>query len=520
MFSLGLKPTLERSRSSPAHNGLAKGLGVRRTRETPAPGAELGLVDFSVRTSYGMWRPAPHLAYLAAELEALETAIRDGQGYNVAVCMPVRHGKSELGAVNFPAWFLCRNPDLRVILATYGAELAYAHSRHARDLVEQHGPELYGVTVDPRSAAVSQWEIAGARGGLLAAGAGGPLTGHGGHLGVIDDPYKNRPEAESAAHREKMVEWYRSALATRLEPGAGQVLLMARWHVDDLAAWFTSGEAGPWKVIELAAVIETKEDAKRDPLKRKIGEALWPARWDRQKLEARKKNVGSYNWESLFQQRPRRSDGTLFKRANFRVFRDEGDHWVLEADAGPQRVPKDKCTVFQTVDVAASTKTSADYFVCATWARTPNNDLLLLHVMRVRIEGPDQEPLLRTSYAKWHPAFQGIERTAYQLTLVQACRRSGLPVRPVEADKDKFSRALPLAARYETHSVYHPAEADWLEAYEQELVDFPNGAHDDQVDVGGYAAVSLVKRVGGKPKVFIAGVNVGRGRDEDEEDED
>jgi predicted phage terminase large subunit-like protein len=518
MFSLGLKRTPQPSPSSQAANALAKGLGVRRARS--GPGADLSLTDFCVRTSFGAWRSAPHLALLAKELENLEAAIRAGRGYNVAVSMPVRHGKSELGAINFPAWFLCRNPDLRVILGTYGAELAYTHSRHARDLVEQHGPELYDVTVDPRSGAVSQWEIAGARGGLLAAGVGGPLTGHGGNLGIIDDPYKNRPEAESAARREHVVEWYQSSFATRLEPGAGQLVLMARWHVDDLIAWLASGEAGEWKIIELAALIETEEDRKRDPLKRGMGEALWPARWSRERLAQRKKNVGSYNWDSLFQQRPRKSEGTIFKREHFRVFHDRGTYYELETDAGPKRMPKDKCTRFQTVDVAASTKTSADYFVCSTWARTPDNDLLLLHVLRVRVEGPDQEPLLRTSYHTWKPAFQGIEKTAYQLTLVQACKRTGLPVRPVEADKDKLSRALPLAARYEVHAVFHPTEADWLEEWEQELIDFPNGKHDDQVDTGGYAAVALVKRIGGKPKVFVAGVNVGRRRDEDEEDEE
>ena len=510
MFSLGLKQTQLRSRSSPAHNGLVKGLGVRHARETP----DLGLIDFSVRTSFGVWKPAKHLQLLAHELEQLELAIKQGRGYNLAFFIPVRFGKSELTVRNFPAWFLCRNPNRRIIISTYGAELAYAHSRHVRDLVEEHGHDLYDVDVDPRSAAVSQWEIAGARGGLLASGVGGPLTGHGGDLGLIDDPYKNRPEAESAAHRAKIEEWYQSAFATRMEPGAGQVLTMARWHVDDFGAWVQKGDAGEWKIVELAATIETDEDVKRDPLGRQKGESLWPERWDAEKLATKKKSVGSYNWDSLYQQRPRRSDGSTFKRSWFRVFRDGGDHWELVKGDGVKRVAKDRCRTIQIVDLAASTKTTADYFVIGTLTITPDNDILVRRIIRTRVEGPDQLGLLRTAYAKDKPAYIGIEKVAYQMVLVQQAKRAGLPVRAIPADKDKVSRALGAATRYEGEQVFHPEQADWLDTFEQELVDFSNGEHDDQVDIMGHAAAELAR--GKKARVFVAGVNV---PGDDEEDE-
>jgi predicted phage terminase large subunit-like protein len=282
---------------------------------------------------------------------------------------------------------------------------------------------------------------------------------------------------------------------TRLEPGAGQVLSMTRWHPDDLGGWLLAGAAGEWRVLDLCAIPETKEDAKRDPLKRKIGEPLWPERWTPAQMKEKRLTVGAYNWASMYQQRPRRSDGSLFKRAWFGVFHDRGDHYELTPPVGQgptRRIPKDQCVTFQIVDPAASLKTSADLFVDGTFVQTPTNDLLVRDILRTRVEGPDQVGLMRTGLTKWSAAWVGVEKVAYQLTLFQAARRAGLPVRAITADKDKFSRALSASARYEAGTIFHPAEAPWLAEYEQELVDFPNGAHDDQVDVVSYAAAALL----------------------------
>jgi predicted phage terminase large subunit-like protein len=152
-------------------------------------------------------------------------------------------------------------------------------------------------------------------------------------------------------------------------------------------------------------------------------------------------------------------------------------------------VEKSACQIFQTCDVAGSTKSSADYFVVGTFALTLQNELLVLDIFRTRIEGPDQPGHMRRLFQEWQPLLQGVESKNMGLTLFQQLKRDGLPIIELKAEVDKFSRAIPAAARYEAGSVYHLENAPWLEGLERELTSFPNGAHDDQVDVVAYAVL-------------------------------
>jgi len=253
--------------------------------------------------------------------------------------------------------------------------------------------------------------------------------------------------------------------------------------------------------VNLPAIAEEGDDLGRDP-----GAALWPERFDEAALARMERSVGVYAWASLYQQRPQPAGGGLFKRENFRRFTVEAtavkNQWGeeheeqayhLAGDTGDRVVRASDCWTFATVDVAASTKTSADYTVIACWAVTPDSELLLTDVYRQRVEGPDQVPLLERAYRDHSLGFIGVESVAYQLTLLQGARRAGLPIRALRADKDKWSRALTIAARYEGHSVYHLAEASWLGEWENELLAFPRGAHDDQVDTAAYAGVLLTE---------------------------
>lgn len=151
------------------------------------------------------------------------------------------------------------------------------------------------------------------------------------------------------------------------------------------------------------------------------------------------------------------------------------------------------CRIFQTCDPAASTKTTADYFVLGTWAQTPNNDLVLLDVLRTRLEGPDQVNLFKQQYARWKPAFQAVESAGVGKTLYQVLVREGLPIKELKADTDKLTRALPAAARMEAGTVYFLQGASWLHDLEEELLSFPNGAHDDQTDVLSYACKIVIE---------------------------
>ncbi len=192
------------------------------------------------------YQPARHLRLVEDKLEQLEKYIetkgREGIG-RLLVCMPPRHGKSELISRNFPAWLLGKLPDKRIIITSYGADLAVSHSRSARDIVmSDKYRALFGdlasveqsVMISDDSRSVQAWDLAAPhRGGMVAAGVGGAITGKGADLLIVDDPFKNREEAESPSARDRVWEWWISTAYTRLEDGAAVVGMLTRWHVDD-----------------------------------------------------------------------------------------------------------------------------------------------------------------------------------------------------------------------------------------------------------------------------------------------
>jgi len=441
----------------------------------------------------GAWQPARHLLLLCGKLEAVER----GELPRLMVFMPPRHGKSEVVSKKFPAWFLGRNPDKEIIISSYAADLAYDFSRIARNTFREWGPKLWGLELADDSGAVGRWGIQGHRGGLVAAGVGGPITGRGAHVAIIDDPFKNYEESASETVREKVFNWYKSTLRTRLAPGGSIVLVMTRWHEKDLAGELetamTEEDGEQWEIIELPAIAKENDILGRQP-----GEPLWPARYPLTELRATQIALGSYLWSALYQQKPAPAAGNKFKRAWFRYFEIEDDFVLLHRPGEEEeikRFPLNQCWCFQTCDPAASTKTSADYFVLATWLVTPHKDLLLRDVIRMRLEGPDQPKLFEQGYQRWRPKLQGVETKSMGLTLFQTLRRKGLPVIDLKAETDKETRALPVMARMEAGTVYFLRNAPWLEEYENELLVFPNGEHDDQVDVTSYAGIVIARRI-------------------------
>ena len=461
---------------------------------TPLESATRGAAtpaSFARLASGGEWKLAPHLDLLNYYL----LLVYMGAISRLMVWMPPRHGKSEFTSRYFPAWYIGRRPSHRVLLTSYEADFASQWGQQARDLLIEHGRDVFGVTVDSTVSARNRWKIAGQRGGMQTAGVGGPLTGKGGNINIIDDPVKNDEEANSPVMREKQWNWYRATFRTRLEPSAAIIVIQTRWHEDDLSGRILQhhqetrkdGEAD-WVVLNLPAVAEYDE-AIGGRFFRQEGEALWPERYSVKALEAIQRDVGSYWFSALYQQRPQPAGGGMFKREFFRYHQPVGSegHIVLLDDG--RVMDTSKLRRFLTVDLAASTKTSADFTVVAAWAITPAREVILLDLVRKRLEGPDQ-PEMITSMADKHKVSQIlVESTGYQLTMVQGLRRQGRPVRELKADKDKVSRALVAAARVEGGGVFFPRLAPWLDDFETELVLFPNAAHDDQVDPLAYACV-------------------------------
>lgn len=434
---------------------------------------------FAYYCSGRKWYPAEHLVRLSSLLMDVATC----KLKHLIICMPPRHGKSELTSKYFPAWFLGHNPDKRVILTGYEADFAAQWGYKARNIMSEYGPSLFGLTISGNSSARDRWDLEGHTGGMNTAGVGGAITGKGSHLLLIDDPIKNAEEANSKTYRDKTYDWYISTAYTRLEPGGAVVLIQTRWHEDDLAGRLLREEPDKWTVLNLPAIAEDN-----DPLGRQPGEPLFPKRYDVPALMDIKRTIGSYWWNALYQQRPTAQEGSIFKQQHIKYCTLSNGLF----DLGHKKVKYYDCIIFQTCDPAVSTKASADYFVLCTWATTPNQDLILLDILRTRLEGPDQINLFKQAYQRWHPAFQGVEAVGVGKTLYQMLIREGLPIRELKADSDKVTRALPAAARMEAGCVYFMRDIQGLEDFEDELLSFPKGAHDDCVDCLSYAVAQAI----------------------------
>jgi len=435
----------------------------------------------------------PHVQYI--EREVVEAIVRAEEQLRarsweqpeiLLVEVPPRHGKSTLISEYTPAWFLGTFPHRRVILCSCEADFAQTWGSKARNLLEEFGPSLYGIRVSQRSKAGKRWDLAGYRGGMVTAGVGGRITGSGAHLLIIDDPVKNAEEAMSDVIRAKHLDWWLSTARPRIEPGAVVVILMTRWHEGDLGGQLlTLAEAGgdPVREVRLPAIA-----VDGDPLGRKPGEPLWGERYALPWLEKTRSVIGPYWFAALYQGTPTPDEGGIFNRRDFRYCQVDGDEVVLTTTDGKRRFGINWCRKAQYCDLAASEKETADYTVMLEVWVTPENDLLVMDVVRDRIAVPDQPAFFEGHHTGGPVKFEVI---GYQTGIVQTMLRRGFPAEPVYPDKDKVTRAGAAGALYRGGKVFHRRGASWLNDFELELLAFPAGEHDDQVDALAYAAKDL-----------------------------
>lgn len=404
------------------------------------------------------YQSAPHTVKVC---ELLERADRR-EVLRVMVLLPPRHSKSLHCSQGFPAFSLGRHPDHQVILASYAAERAEANSRVARRLM-QDPRSPFPARVSRSSSAAGRWETT-AGGLVIATGIGGAMTGFGAHLLVIDDPVKDREEADSAVARQRHWEWFTEVAMTRLMPGGVVVLVMTCWHEDDLhGRILNSPAADDWEVLRLPALAE--ED---DPLGRAEGEALWLERYPVEALPSVDKGeISARAFAALYQQRPTPETGGLIKRAWL-----EGRYTTL-----PEHV-----RVIQTVDSAFKAGVANDYSVIATWA-TDHRFFYLVDLWRGRVEFPDLKRMIHTQYAKHQPRAIIVEDAASGQSLIQDLEReSGLPIIARRPKDSKASRVAAISGFLEAGRVLLPDQASFVDAWIEEHVGFGQTRHDDQVD--------------------------------------
>lgn len=414
--------------------------------------------------------------------QLIERAVLDG-GVRAIVSMPPRHGKSELVSRWGCVWaFDCR-PDLNLILASYGADLAEGWSRKVRDTLAEG--EL-AATVAPGASRAALWSTS--QGGqCLATGVGGAMTGHGGDLVIIDDPLKNREEADSPARREKVWDWWTSTVYTRLSPDASVILVMTRWHHDDLAGRLLEqdrqGIGEGWEVLELPALAREDEP---DPLGRQPGEALWPERFSTERLLRTRRAIGERDWSALYDQRPTASGAGFFPPAK---------EWARYRERPP-------ATWFQAITVSIDTKLKdgpkTDPLSVLIWGKEPGADRYwMLDELNIRTGWFGMADRLRALLATYPtPSDIIVEDKALGPALIELLRRERLAPSVLEyrPTASKEARAT-VAGRYvEAGALVYPAReiAPWIVDYERELEQFPVGRHDDRVDATSQLAITAL----------------------------
>ncbi len=444
----------------------------------------------SMATGCSSWFPARHLSLINDWLVDLH----EGRRRFIAIFAPPRHGKSALISEWFPVWWLGLHRSHEVMLACHTSELAEINGGLARDHMAEIGLRYFDVELKyggkaPRNG----WQIRGHRGRMHAVGVGGTLTGKGADLLIIDDPIKGAAEAFSTTERRTLWKWWTGVAAQRLNPGGRIVLMFTRWHWGDLAGRILDEDTrSDWDVLTLPAIALEDDQLGREP-----GEALWPEMYPLGELDRIKATVGPHAFHAQYKQDPSPDEGAIFSRDRFRYFFDGGQHFELILQVGDsveqrKRVLKDDCLWLQTVDFAHRTQRQNDFTVVLTAAITPDRDLIIVDIMRQKLEMARQWPAMRRCRDAFpRVAYMAAEKRGAGYGPFAAAINDGYVLKELKADAEKRVRALPVSVGYEAGRVYHDRAAPWLAEFEDELLTFPAGRHDDMVDCLSYAWLEI-----------------------------
>lgn len=471
---------------------------------------------------------------IARRLERFSREVAEGKSPRLMILMPPRHGKSELASRMFPAWHLGHNPDHEIIACSYNVSLAMSFSRKVKEVFNDPAYQsVFQTRLHPDFQANEEWGILGTRGGYVAAGVGGGITGKGAHVLLIDDPIKNAEEADSAETREKLWDWYGSTAYTRLAPGGGVLVIQTWWHDDDLAgklqqAMVNDDEADQFEIVKYPAIAEADEwldpvteeivriahnevvpanllheelpayaraakmgvDVSSRALKflRARGGALHPQRYDERKLHSIKKTIPNRFWAALYQQNPVPDDGAYFTKEQFR-----------QAPLPALR----RANVYVAFDFAISEKKQNDYTVGVVGLQDENDVLHVAEIVRFKSgDGMFIVESILNLCQKWYSPnlilgfedgqiFRAIETLLKKRMRERRFYPSTQLLKPIT---DKMARARPLQGRMQQGMVSFAEAAQWYDTARAEMLRFPAGVHDDQVDALAWMATMAVGR--------------------------
>lgn len=418
--------------------------------------------DYVVHVHRGNYRHFRHTEYIADRLEP----IAQGQQKYMFIEMPPRHGKSMTVTESFPSYYLSKNPQKRVIAASYSDTLAKKFGRLNRAKLEEYGPFLFNVSLSQANASQSNWDVGAFGGGMISTGIGGSITGQGADLLIIDDPFKNAQAANSQTIRDSVWDEWESTLSTRLHKGASVIVIMTRWHEDDLIGRLLERSPRTWERIRMPAIAEDEDDL----LGRKVGEPLCPELgFDEKWAEDKKTEVGSRTWNALFQQRPAPAGGTIFKREWWKFYKVAPAHFD---------------EIIQSWDCTFKDAETSDFVSGQVWGRV-GADKYLLDRVKEKMSIKATMQAIRTMSAKWPQArAKLIEDKANGTAVIEMLTKEIPGLIPVNPKGGKVVRAQAVAPEVEAGNVYLPdgSIAPWIHDYVGEFSTFPFGKNDDDVD--------------------------------------
>ncbi|MHA7144200.1 phage terminase large subunit [Arthrobacter sp. TmT3-37] len=400
------------------------------------------------------------------------------------VCMVPQEGKSVRVANDFPIWCLTQNPDLRIVTASYAQNLANRNGRVIRNRITTSDEIDLKIASD--NGAVHECTLDGYPGGVLSVGIGAGVTGRPADMLIIDDPIKDRKEADSETYRNNVWDWWTDPASARLAPGAPVIVLLTRWHQDDLAGRLLEQdkEAG-WKVLNIPAQADHRpEKGETDPLGRKPGEFMVSARGRtlKQSLQ-RKATAGARTWASLYQGRPSPDTGGAFPQEWARY----GEKMWLEHPDGRRTVPgvgREDTELVQSWNLAFKDTKSSDYVVGQMWLRI-GMQAYLLDMVRERLNFTATCKAIEAMSAKWPQAVaKFVEDKANGPAVMNALGKTVVGLIPIEPEGSKYARASAISPLTESGNVLLP-QAELLPNVEElieEAKNFPNSAHDDTID--------------------------------------
>lgn len=450
--------------------------------------------DYVLHVHGGLYHPARHTEHITDILQQAidkKKRMRTGEipteNQYFIISMPPRHSKSMTITETLPSYYLGHFPDDRIIEASYSTIFAQKFGRKNKQKVERYGKQLFDLELSNESSSATDWDIDGYRGGMISRGIMAGVTGEGADLMIIDDPIKNREEADSEVYREKLWGEWVDSLSTRLHPGAIVIVIMTRWHEDDLVGRLQNPEYGevlPWHVINMPLECdETHIEHEGNPLNRELGDPLWPERYDKDFIKQRKKYPSSFN--ALFQGRPTAQEGNIIKK-----------HWWMWYDVLPLELD------IKIMSVDASFKDTTDSAKCSiqVWGKKDGYIYKIdNHTARMDFVTTIQAIL---TMLKKHPDISAkyIEDKANGSAIISMLNRKIGGFIPIKADAGtggKEARAKAVTPWIESGNVFLPRNTTWASEFVEECAAFPQGQYADQVDGMSQALKKLVPMIGG-----------------------